>query len=147
MNDFLSYTVTINAGSQRVWQELTDAQRIVQWMSDTDMQLQVETDWRVNSPVIMRGNFHGPFENKGVVLRSDPAKSLTYTHLSSVSGLSDAVENYTVLDFTLTGSEDAAHTILTLRLSGFPDEIIRKHLELYWPVTLQKIKEQAERTS
>lgn len=147
MSDSFSCAAVIAASPATVWHLLTDANAIRQWMSETEMNLEVLTDWTENSAVLMRGDFHGPFENKGVVLRSEPEKQLTYTHLSSVSGLSDVAENYTVLDFTLAASADATQTTLTLRLSGFPDEIIRKHLELYWPVTLQKIKEQAERTS
>lgn len=144
MNNSFSCTTHIHAGAPLVWRQLTDAQCIAAWMSDIDMQLEIATDWSVHSPFIMRGNFHGPFENKGTILAYENEKLLSYTHLSSISELEDQPENYTLLEFMMTPAAEGKEILLELRVSNFPTDVIRKHLELYWPVTLQKIKEHAE---
>lgn len=82
MNESFSCSVVIAEPPAKIWRVLTDSHAISQWMSEIDMNLQVIADWTENSIVIMRGDFHGPFENKGVVLRNDPERNLKYTHLS-----------------------------------------------------------------
>jgi len=65
--------------------------------------------------------------------------------LSSVSRLPDKPENHVLLEFALVPNENG--TRLTLALSNFPDEIIRKHMELYWRATLELIREFVESKS
>jgi uncharacterized protein YndB with AHSA1/START domain len=137
-----SSTVLINGTVPAVWNILTDPRMMIRWMGEPEMQLSVETNWQLNSPIIIRGFHHVKFENRGVVLEFEKEKKLCYTHLSSLSRLPDVPENYSKLLFTLNGGPRA--TELTISIENFPTESIRKHLEFYWRGTLQRIKEVAE---
>jgi len=79
-----------------------------------------------------------PFENKGFILHSNQAKRFSYTHLSSLSGLKDLPQNYSIVDFNIVSG--SPETILELRLSNFPTESIYKHLVFYWNTTLGLLK-------
>ncbi|NLR57559.1 SRPBCC domain-containing protein [Chitinophaga polysaccharea] len=143
MNHLFSDQVTIVAAPADVWRVLTDTADMKNWMGEPDMQLEITTTWRVNTPFIIRGFHHVRFENKGVVIAHEAPKRLSYTHFSSVSRLPDVPENYSLLEFRLTPATD--QTILQLRIENFPTETIFKHLQFYWRTTLVKIKQAAER--
>lgn len=113
-------------------------------MGDPEMKIEVQTDWKIDSEIFIRGFHHIKFENKGVILQYDRENRLSYTHLSSVSRLEDKYENYTILEFVLIPIEE--QTLLTLNIENFPTEIIRKHLEFYWRTTILTIKGQTEKT-
>lgn len=139
MAEKFSATVTVNAAPMQVWSILTTQ---VEWMGEPEMQIEIFTDWKVNSPILIRGFHHAKFENKGIVLQYDEGKRLSYSHLSNVSRLPDLPENYTILEFVLTPAGE--ETELTLNIENFPTEVIRKHLEFYWRTTVFKIKKAAE---
>lgn len=67
---------------------------------------------------------------------------LSYTHLSSISGLKDEPQNYTIFEFRLTPTE--GQTSLTFTTRNFPTETIYKHLAFYWNVTLEVLKKFVE---
>ena len=138
----VKFVVTIDAKASKVWAVLTSPFLMTQWMGSSEMKVEVETDWKINAPLVVRGFHHVKFENKGVVLRCIPEEQLTYSHLSSVSRLPDETGNYTILDFILTPTGN--RTILTLGISNFPTEIIRKHLEFYWRGTMHRLKKCVE---
>jgi len=142
MNDKFSTTITIDSDPTKVWTTLTDLKLMEQWLGEPEMTIQVQTDWKVNEAISIRGFHHVEFENKGTVLQYDIEKKLSYSHLSSISRLSDKPENYSVLEFTLTPID--SHTQLTLNISKFPTETIRKHLEFYWRTTIVTIKKTVE---
>jgi uncharacterized protein YndB with AHSA1/START domain len=141
MNKF-STAVTINSSSKKIWTALTDPKLMSKWMGDSEMGIEVRTSWEVETPILIYGFHHVKFVNKGVVLKYDEEKQLTYTHLSSVSRLPDKKENYSILDFTLTPSEN--YTLLTLTIENFPTDTIHKHLEFYWRTTIITIKQNVE---
>lgn len=111
-------------------------------MFETD--IDVITDWKTGSPVIIRGDLHGIyFENNGTVLAFEQGEKLQYNHLSSLSKLPDELENYSIIEFILSPIEN--QTILTLTVSNFPTEEIYRHLAFYWNVTLEILKKQIEK--
>jgi uncharacterized protein YndB with AHSA1/START domain len=114
-----------------------------EWLGDPELELQIETDWRVGGSIVVRGLHYARFENRGVVLEADAPRRLRYTHSSSLSRLPDRPESYTTLDFRLRVA--GAATELTLVMTGFPTASIFKHLELYWRGTLAVLKRHAER--
>lgn len=130
-------TVTIDCSPAIIWQVLTDTAIMPRWMGE-EMDLTIVTSWEVGSPIVINGFHHAAFENKGTVLRYEPFQLLSYSHLSSMSGLADVPENYTILSFLLNGTE------LTISFSNFPTEAIQKHLEFYWRGTIYRIKLIAE---
>jgi uncharacterized protein YndB with AHSA1/START domain len=138
-----SSTVLITRSAPIVWEILTDPAMMIQWMGEPEMQIEIETNWQLNSPITIRGFHHVRFENKGLVLEFKKEKRLCYTHLSSLSRLPDVPENYSKLLFTLTARAEA--TELTVAIENFPTESIRKHLEFYWRGTLARIKATVEK--
>ena len=143
MTDQFSTTVTINSEPLKIWTVLTNPEVMTKWMGEPEMKVEVNTDWKINSPIFIRGFHHVKFENKGVVLQYDKEKILSYSHLSSVSHLPDKPENYSILEFILTPVDK--NTQLTLNIKNFPTEIIRKHLEFYWRTTIITIKKSVEK--
>lgn len=140
----LKFSVTINAKASKVWAALTNPLLMVQWMGEPEMKLEVETNWKIASPIYIRGVHHIKFENKGVVLQYINERKLSYSHLSSASKLADDIENYSILNFNLTPTHN--QTILALKISNFPTETIQNHLMFYWRGTMHKIKAYVERT-
>ena len=137
-----SKTIQINAPASRVWEALTIPDIMKKWMAETE--IDILTDWKVGSPMIIRGRLHRiKFENRGVVLQFEPEKILQYTHLSSLSRLPDKPESYSVFEFRLAAVKN--QTILTLTVSNFPTETIYKHLAFYWNVTLEILKRLIEK--
>lgn len=137
-----SDTVIIDAPVLAVWESLTRIDSMRAWMGEPEMKIEVETDWSIGSPVIVRGFHYGRFENTGVVLAFEPQKRLSYTHRSSVSRLADEPQSYTTLEFCL---DAAGHgTELTLVATNFPTPTIFKHLEFYWAGTLRVLKQYVE---
>ena len=143
MSPFFKDTVAIHAPVGVVWNSLTHIESMQAWMGDPEMKVEVETQWNVGGPMVVRGFHHMPFENRGVVLKFEPQKTLSYTHLSSLSHLPDQPQSYTTFEFSL---DPAGHdTSLTLVASHFPTLSIFKHLQFYWTGTLRVLKQHAER--
>ncbi len=91
----------INALPFKVWDALTNPGLMKQWMGEPEMKLEIFTDWKVRSLIIIKVFQHTKFENKGTVLRFEPNRILKYNYLSSISRLPDKPENYTVIEFKL----------------------------------------------
>jgi hypothetical protein len=138
MNPTFEKKVLINANPATVWKALTEPAQMVQWMGEPEMGLTIETTWQVNSLITISGFHHIKFENKGAVLIYDPHRTLSYTHLSSVSRLADKPEHYSIFIFILTPV--AEQTELALAIENFPTEVIYQHLCFYWRTTVEKIR-------
>ncbi|GAB4051251.1 SRPBCC family protein [Spirosoma litoris] len=142
--NLITHTVTINAPASTVWRHLTVPDLMKQWMLDTDMAIDIITDWGAGSPIRMKGSMHGiEVENTGTILTNIPNKTLQYTHLSSLSHLPDTPENQCVLTFALTPIERL--TQLTLTITNFPTDTIFRHLDFYWRTALDLLKEAVEK--
>lgn len=134
-------SILINATPLKIWQVLTQSEWIQRWILDSEVE--VISDWIKGSPIIIRGDLHTEhFENKGTILQAEPEHILQYTHLSSISGLPDSKESYTIIQFEL--NQPSNQTELFLTLTNFPTETIYWHLEFYWNVTLGLIKNLCE---
>jgi uncharacterized protein YndB with AHSA1/START domain len=143
MKERFIISIAIEASTEVVWKTLTDPNVMKQWMGESEMQIEIDTTWKVGSPIIIRGFHHVKFENRGVVVEFEKENKLSYTHLSSVSRLPDIEENYSTIRFHLDST--AGGTELDIMLENFPTESIRKHLEFYWRGTVATIKSVAEK--
>ena len=115
-------------------------------MAEPEMRIGIITDWKVGSPIIVKGHHNNvDFENNGTVLHIEPNSILRYSHLSSVSRLPDKAENYTMIEFRLARTEENS-TSLNVRISNFPTESIFKHWEFYWRITIEVVKRFIEST-
>lgn len=73
----------IPAEADKVWDTLTSKAGMKAWMMGAD----VETDWKVGSPITMKGEFGGKaFEDRGEVRAFEPRKRFSYTHQSGGKG-------------------------------------------------------------
>lgn len=137
------HSTIIDSPIERVWDALTDIEQMKAWMGEPEMALEIDADWAIGSPIVVRGVHHASFKNTGMVLALEPPTRLAYTHLSSLSRLPDEPSSYTTLEFRMTPVDDA--TSLKLRASGFPTASIFKHLEFYWGGTLEVLRRHVER--
>jgi uncharacterized protein YndB with AHSA1/START domain len=134
-------SATIDAPPAEVWRALTDPNWMKQWIAEPAMRIEIATDWRVGSTIIVKGHHNNvDFENKGTVLEFEPYSILRYTHLSSISRLPDTAENYTMLEFRLERTEGNS-TSLNVRISNFPAESAFEHWQFYWTVTIGVLKQ------
>ena len=67
-----------------------------------------------------------------------PGALLRYTHLSSVSGLADVPEHYSVIAFALAAADEG--TVVRVTVERFATETIYRHLDLYWRATMEVFK-------
>jgi len=135
----ISQSIRLNASLNTVWEALTQPELMKSWMSDSE--IEIVTTWEVGSPIFINvpaESYKTAFINAGVVLQFLKYRVLEYSHLSSLSGLPDQAENYTLIRFTLQPEVD--HILLELNLSNFPTESHYKHIDFYWMVTLEVLK-------
>lgn len=134
--------IAIKAPSRHVWHFLTDTELMKSWMGEPEMALEVETNWIVGQPIVIRGFHHVSFKNTGNVVAFEPTERLAYTHLSSLSRLPDKPENHTTLEFLLNAEGNV--TSLAFHAFRFPSASIFKHLEFYWRGTLEILRQHVE---
>ncbi|QHT68186.1 SRPBCC domain-containing protein [Rhodocytophaga rosea] len=142
-NDIVRKIITIDAPVSIVWQYLTTPDLMKLWMLDADMEMDILTDWKIGSPIKMKGKFHRiKFENTGTILTCQKEKVLIYTHLSSISRLAARAENFCTITFMLIPAEQS--TTLELTITNFPTYAIFTHMAFYWKTTLEVLKRQLE---
>src|SRR6476659_2640984 len=127
-------TVEIRASRADVWRALTDPAEIKRYfMGDAD----VETDWKVGSPIVFRGEWNGQtFEDKGEIVTFEPEQELAYSHFSPMMGKPDTPESYHLVDITLDGGTDTTNvTLEQSNLTGgvtAEDRASREQFEQNW---------------
>lgn len=140
-NKTLRLEILINTPAPNVWAALTVPELIAKWMLDTPVE--ILTEWREGGNLLERGDLHGiTFENRGKITRFDPAKTLEYTHWSTLSIVPNLPENYSIVCFDLQETEN--QTLLTLTIGNLITFEIFKHIEFYWKTALHMLKELAE---
>lgn len=131
-------TITINAPTEIVWQNLTLPALMKKWIGEPEMQIEISTNWQIGSLINITGFHHVHFQNTGTVLQFKPHQTIQYSHLSSVSKLPNTPESYTIITFQLKPKGQL--TQLTVQINNFPTESIFKHLNFYWETTIHIIK-------
>ncbi len=106
----------------------------------------VASDWRKGSVITWKGEMKGKkYEDKGVILKIDPGKTLQYSHFSPSSGKPDRRENYHTVKIDLTGSGNT--TEVSLSQDNNADEKARKESEKNWGAMLEGLKKHVEKSS
>jgi len=134
-------SVLIRATPERVWKALTDPTMIRQYLFGTE----AISDWKIGSPIRYQGIYEGrSYEDKGVVIRSEPGVVLETTYWSSMSGLPDIPGNYKMVRYELK-PEEGGPTLLTVTQDNNATEDERTHSEGNWKMVLEKLKDLLEK--
>lgn len=132
------YKTIVKADAAKVWNALTDPALVKQYFFGTDL----VTDWKVGKPIFFRGSWEETtYEDKGIVQSFVPNKSLSYSYLSSFSGLPDLPENYLEIKYELMPV--AGGTELTISQTNY-DEEKAKHSEGNWAMVIDGMKKLIE---
>lgn len=132
-------STVIEAPKEDVWRALTTPRIIKEYMFGAE----VVTDWRPGSPIKWKGEWEGKaYEDKGKIIRVEPAKRLTYTHFSPLAGLPDKPGNYHTVDIRL--EPKGRGTLVVLTQDNNPDEEAQKHSEENWTLMLDGLKQVVE---
>ena len=134
----MSVDVTINAPLSKVWKAATDKDDIKKYFFGTE----VNTDWKVGSPIVFSGEYEGKsYVEKGVILSFDKENELSYTYLAS--GWEDKPENYNKITYQLK-DEGNGHTKLKITQSNIPDQKTCDHCVENWKLVADGLKKVAE---
>ena len=132
-------TTSIQATTGEVWKALVTPSAIKQYMFGTE----VESDWRNGSGIKWKGEMKGKtYEDKGVILKSEPDHTLQYSHFSSLSGQPDRAENYHTVSIRLTGIGN--NTVVSLSQDNNFDEKSCKGSQKNWEIMLEGLKKYVE---
>ncbi len=132
-------TAVMNAPVSKVWQALVNPDTIKQYFFGTD----VETDWRVGSPIYWRGVWQGKaYEDKGKILRIEDEKLMQYSHFSPLAGVPDRPENYHTVTVEL--AREGERTRVSLTQDGNASEEEREHSAKNWAMMLEALKKYVE---
>ncbi len=141
MNDLIATAaITIDAPVNRVWDALTNPEVIKQYMFGTN----VVSDWKEGSPIVWQGKWQGRnYEDKGVILRLVPERTIQYSHFSPLSGVPDVPENYHTVTVDLF--PEATRTRVELSQDHNASEDEREHSEQNWRMMLEGLKQLLEK--
>jgi len=99
----------ITASAPEIWTALTTPVALKKFFFGAD----VVTNWKVGSPIRMKGEFKGkPYEDKGDIVAFDAPRQLSFSHWSAMSGQADAPANYHLVTFDLAPEGEV--TLVTL---------------------------------
>jgi uncharacterized protein YndB with AHSA1/START domain len=127
--------VMIQASVSRVWDALINPAMIKQYLHGTDAQ----SDWQSGSPLIFKGVWNGKeYLDKGIVLEKVDERLLKYSWLSSLSGLEDEKENYSIITYRLTPINGGTSLLLTQE--NITDEKSKEASEKHWTAVLTELK-------
>ena len=135
-------SVTIHATTDKVWNALTNPEKVKQYLHGTEM----STDWKEGGPITWRGEWKGrSYEDKGTVLAVEPQKLLKYTHWSPMGGSEDKPENYHTVTYELAGDDGRTTLTLTQDNNASQEEADKMANENWGPV-LDGLKATVEKT-
>lgn len=101
---------TIDASPDEVWHALTDPKVIKTYFFGAD----VQTDWKVGSPMRIKGEMQGKtYEDRGEVRSFDPGRRLAFSHFSPSTGQPDRPENYHLVTYELEPEGERTRVTLT----------------------------------
>ncbi len=128
-------SIRVNVPREKVWNALVTPEAIKQYMFGTI----VVSEWQEGSPITWKGVWQGTsYEDKGVILKFKPRRTIQYSHFSPLSGLLDKQENYHTVTIEL--SADGNQTYISLAQDNNATEEARAHSEKNWGTMLTALK-------
>lgn len=132
------YQTRVNATPEKTWNALTDPALVKQYFFGSNL----VTSWRVGEPIYFRGEWEGQrYEDKGIVLTFDAPHFLSFSYLSSWSGMPDLPENYLQVTYRLWSTAEG--TWLEVTQTNY-DEAKAKHSEENWASVIAELKKVIE---
>lgn len=132
------YQTTVKASLEKVWDALINPEMVRQYFFGSNQ----ETTWEVGSPILWTGEYEGQtYVDKGIVLEFIPNEKVSYSYLSSWSGLEDNPDNYLLVTCEVKSMNDG--TELTITQSNY-DEEKAKHSSENWAVVIDGMKKLIE---
>jgi uncharacterized protein YndB with AHSA1/START domain len=129
----------INATVAQVWHALVTPDLIKRYMFGAT----VVSDWRPGGDIVWKGEWKGkPYEDRGVILRQEPGRALSYSHWSPLSGQPDTPDNRHTVTIELSGEGGRTHVKLEQDNNKTPDE--RDHSQKNWTAMLAEMKKVVE---
>lgn len=136
----VSKSIEINAAPDKVWDALTNPDKIKIYLYGTE----TITDWNVGSPIIFQGEYEGQsYKDKGNVLKKKLNSFLKYNYWSGFSGIEDIPEHYSIISYTIDPLENKGVT-LTWTQEGFASEQGQQHAASGLYGMLEQIKKLVE---
>lgn len=134
-NRIAEASIVINAPSARVWKALVDPKAIKRYMFGTN----VVSEWHEGATIIWKGEWQGKsYEDKGVILRLEPGRTIQYSHYSPLSGLPDKPENYHTVTIDLSYEDNQTRVLLTQDNNATEEESAES--EKNWAMMLASLK-------
>ncbi|HVV49420.1 MAG TPA: SRPBCC domain-containing protein [Polyangia bacterium] len=135
-----SASVVIAAPRAAVWAALTEPPIIKQYFFGTE----VDTDWKVGSPLFFRGAWEGKrYEDRGTVLAFEPMRRLSFNYWSAFSGLPDTPAARQIVGYTLDDADGGVR--VTIEQSNVDTEARAEHSAENWRGVLAALKKLLER--
>jgi uncharacterized protein YndB with AHSA1/START domain len=130
----------VNAPRARVWKALVDPAAIKQYMFNTT----VVSDFKQGSPITWSGEWEGKaYQDKGVILRAEPERVLSYSHFSPLMGKPDKPENYH--NVTIELNDAGKQTRVALTQDNNSTEEARAQSEKNWQMMLEGLRKYVEK--
>lgn len=137
-NHQTKYRTIVNSSIEKVWDALVNPEMVKQYFFGSNQ----ETDWQVGSEILWTGEYEGTkYTDKGRVLEFVPNQKLSYSYLSSWSGLEDKPENYLWVSYEISPAKNG--TELTITQSNY-DEEKAKHSVENWAIVIDGLKKLVE---
>lgn len=135
----ITLNIEINANKDKVWDILINPDKIRTYLFGTT----VSSDWRSGSDIIFQGEYQGcSYQDKGKILEVKKEELLEYTYWSSLSGLEDKLQNYSLIIYEL--EKEKEKTKFTLTQIGFVNKEAQQHSYTNWKTILDRVKQIAE---
>lgn len=127
--------VTIDAGSAKVWNAITNPKLTKKYMYNSE----VISDWNSGSSIIWKDAATGKTHVKGIILDIEPGRYLRTKDLSVDIGLPDVEPNYSRVTYEL--KKEDRKTLLSVTEDKFNgDERRFNDSENFWRVVLKELK-------
>lgn len=128
-------SITINVPVATVWDALINPSIVKLYMFGT----QVISEWKEGTPIIWKGIWQGkPYEDRGMILKIVPEKTLQYTHFSPLSGAADIAENYHTVTYELSDTGEHTQVLLSQDKNETEEELT--HSQKMWDTVLAGLK-------
>lgn len=144
MENKIELKTTIHATPEKVWETLTNPDKIERYMFGA----RCDSNWKPGS----KSNFYVKQDDKeitvvkGEVIRSEENKLLEYTLFPADSDIEDIPENYIVAIFELEQDGDNTHLYVTQKGYSYVENGKERYIDTMkgWKVALPMLKEVAE---